>query len=94
MSESVGDGGLEEAGRMVNPAVMGGEMSRSWPFWGFASGVEIDMFFRGYDGLESGESERGEMSGVVPTQGTTFVTTRERKEERDLEGPGAIFTTE
>ena len=32
MSESVGDGGLEELGGMVNPAAMGGEMSRSWPF--------------------------------------------------------------
>ena len=94
MSESVGDGGLEEVGRMANPAVMGGEMSRSRPFWGFAFGVEIDIFFRGNDGFVSGESERGKVSGVVPTQGTTFVTTRERKEERDLEGPGAILTTE
>ena len=94
MSESIGDGGLEELGRMVNPAVMGGEMSRSWPFCGFASELEIDMFFRGNDGFVSGESERGKVSGVVPTQGTTFVTSRERKEERDLEGPGTIFTTE
>jgi hypothetical protein len=78
----------------VNPAVMGGEMSRSWPFWGFASGLEIDSFFIGNDGFVSGESERGKVSGVVPTQGTTFVTTRERKEERDLEGPGTNFTTE
>ena len=93
ISESVGDGGLEELGRMVNPAVMGGEMSRSWPFWGVSSGVEIDRFFRGNDGFVSGESERGNVSGVVPTQGTTFVTTRERK-ERDLEGPGIIFMTE
>ena len=94
MSESVGDGGLEEPGRMVNPAVTGGEMSRSWPFWGLAFGVGIDMVFRGNDGFVSGESELGEVSGVVPTQGTTLVTTRERKEGRDLEGPGAIFTTE
>ena len=94
MSESVGEGGLEELGRMVNPAVMGGEMSRSWPFWGYASGVEIDRSFRGNDGFASGESERVKVSGVVPTHGTTFVTTRERKEERDLEGSGTIFTTE
>jgi hypothetical protein len=94
MSESVGDGGLEELGRMVNPAVMGGEMSRSWPFCGFGSGVEIDMFLRGNDGFVSWESERGKVSEVVPTHGTTFVTTRERKEGRDLEGSGAIFATE
>ena len=93
MSESVGDGGLEELGRMVNPAVMGGDKSRSWPFWGSASGVEIERFFRGNDGFVSGESERGKVSGVVPTQGTTFVTTRERK-DLDLEERGTIFTVD
>lgn len=92
-SESVGDGGLEELGGMANPAAMGGEMLRSRPFWGrFASGIEIDKSFRGKG---SGESERGRgVSGAAPTQGTTFVTTRDKKEGRDLEEPGAIFTTE
>ena len=96
ISESVGDGGLEELGGMVNPAAMGGEMLRSWPFRGvFASGMEIDRSFKGNDGFVSGESERGKgVSGAAPTQGTTFVTTRERKERGDLEGLGCIFTTE
>lgn len=96
MSESVGDGGLEELGGIVNPAAMGGEMSRSWPFWGrLAAGIQMDKSCRGNDGLVSGECERGRgVSGAAPTQGTTFVTTRERKESRDLEEPGGIFTTE
>jgi len=55
----------------------------------------MDRSFIGKDGFVSGESERGRgVSGVAPTQGTTFVTTRERKEGLDLEGPGGIFTTE
>ena len=96
MSESVGEGGLEELGGMVNPAAMGGELSRSWPFWKrFTSGIEMDRSFRGNDGFVSGKSERGRgVSGAAPTQGTTFVTTRERKDGRDLEGPEAIFKTE
>jgi hypothetical protein len=59
----------------------------------FALDMEMDRSFRGKDEFVSGESERGRgVSGAAPTQGTTFVTTRDRKEGRHMERSGGTFT--
>ena len=69
MSESVGDGGLDEFGGMVKPAASGREMSRSG-----CDRSDREMSLRA-----KGTSATTGDSGA-DTQGTTLVTTLARKD--------------
>ncbi len=77
-SESAGEGGIEAAGVIEKPAANGGDISRSRAGRGGGAPSCLVKSLRGVAILRGSVGVRG-----ADTQGTTFVTTFERKDREE-----------
>jgi hypothetical protein len=78
-SESAGEGGIEAAGVIEKPAANGGDISRSRA--GRGDGAAPSCLVKSLRGVAILRGPVGVRGG--DTQGTTFVTTFERKDRED-----------